>query len=247
MIINFQPVCEESFRFPPMPIKHRLPEWYKNTPVYTDGFESYEKFFAERKQFDSPFTIKKCMPVLDYLTSGYLLSFITDCFIDPNPKMVEQETDNIKNFSWFTPDNNTNVIANYHIHNQCPVHINNNRHHYIKFGLPWSIKTPPGYSSLIYQPYYEFESRIKLFPAIVDTDSLDSILSVPGYINSKEAFMIEAGSPLVAVFPFKRDEWVMKLDNKIKNDSESNFSKYFKFKFPIEIYKKFIHNKKKYN
>lgn len=238
--ISFLPISQEAKLFPPIPSKFKLPEWYKKMPIINDRYNTIDNFYKENEA-SSPFTVKKCMPVFDYLTSGYLMSYISDVYIDP----LKTE-DNINNFIWKTPSSHTNVITGEHNYGQCPVSINGSKYHYIKLGLPWRIKTPPGYSSFIYQPYYQFQNKLNLFPAIVDTDSLDVSFNIPGYINSKEPFNIKAGDPLVVIFPFKREKWKMKIEDKIYDNETSTFVKYLKINF-FEIYKNYFHSKKRYD
>lgn len=242
MKIEFHPKNEVSKNFPPTPIKFKLPEWYKNLDVNLEMFDSLEDFFSKELPMTStPFSIKKCIPVLDYLTSGYMVPFISDIFINP------LEADGYKNYTWKSPYGDTNAVnKDGHPHHQCPVTINNNKHHYIKFSLQWVIKTPPGYSCLLYQPFYEFQNNITFLPAIVDTDTYDECINIIGYINANKPFMIKAGDPLMAVFPFKRDEWKMEIKDKIVDIHKSKYFNFSKYKF-FGIYKDFFHSKKKYN
>jgi hypothetical protein len=52
--------------YPPVPASKIIPEWYKNIPVAL----SKDPGFIDN---DGVPSIKRCMPVLDYLTSGYIL------------------------------------------------------------------------------------------------------------------------------------------------------------------------------
>jgi hypothetical protein len=93
------------------------------------------------------------------------------------------------------------------------------------------VKTPPGYSCLFIQPFYNFKHEWLLFPAIVDTDRHDVAVHFPGYTRSKEKTVIEEGQPLMQVIPFKRDEWKMSTNlqetTKSKLDSEHNYQNTF--------------------
>jgi hypothetical protein len=242
MNIDFFPVSEESKIYPPKPVKFNLPEWYKS--LETLDFTSLDDFFSKHRYKTSdlnPHTVKKCVPVLDYLTSGYLLSFVSDVFVSPN-----ESKDGIKGFSWNTPGSTTDVISDGHPHGQCPISINNSKHHYIKFGPSWAIKTPPGYSCLFYQPFYEFQSNFRLFPAIVDTDSFDSTINFPGYLTTNKSFMIKSGDPLMVVLPFKRDDWKMNIHNDLHNMKNTLFMRKLATKF-FDVYKDVFHSKKRFD
>lgn len=241
MNIDFYPYTEIAKFHPPKPVKHKLPDWFKQTPVIGEKYSSYDDFFNRMDSNNlSPFTIKKCIPVLDYLTSGYLLSYVSDAHIEIT------EHDGVIGYNWKTPSPEANVLLGHHHHAQCPVSLEGSKFHYIKMGLSWSVRTPPGYSCFFYQPHYDFNNNLKILPAIIDTDKHDSFISIPGYITAKKSFMINAGDPFVVVFPFKRDEWNMKIHDKLINFDDSNFAKILKFKF-FEIYKDFFHSKKRFN
>jgi hypothetical protein len=244
MKIKFTPSTDIAANFPPVPIKHRLPDWYKGVEVYSNIFNSTEDFFDKNSPYEPgsvPFTVKKCIPVLDYLTSGYLIPFCSDIFIKPT------EEDGFKSYKWASPYVESNAVDEHgHPHRQCPISINNHKHHYIKFSLQWAIKTPPGYSTLLYQPFYEFQNKISLFPAIVDTDKYDNIVNIPGYVNTDKSFMIKAGDPFMVAFPFKREEWKMDIDKDLFKENKTEFYKLKLYKF-FGIYKDFFHSKKKYN
>lgn len=248
MNIDFYPVNEAAKLFPPKPIKFELPSWYKNLSTFVGKYDSKENYLNVNLGGDvkslTPFTVKKCIPVLDYLTSGYIFYTSSDIFIRQNT-----DEHGVKGFNWQTPDVDSGLIDIHssHPHSQCPVSIGGTRYHYIKFGLSWRIKTPPGYSCLVYQPNYNFEEKFRLFPAIIDTDSFDSTFNIPGYVLHPEPFLLKAGSPLVTIFPFKRDEWKMNIkDDVYHNNQVSSFFKISRNKF-FEVYRDFFHNKKKYD
>ena len=55
------------------------------------------------------------------------------------------------------------------------VHIDGVKKGYYKVTLPWRIKTPQGYSSLISEspPLLRFKNDYTVMPAIIDTDEYD--------------------------------------------------------------------------
>ena len=116
MNIDFYPFLELAKFHPPKPVKHRLPEWYKNTPVYGEHFNSLLDFQEKVnnddnfKDYNSPFTIKKCIPVLDYLTSGYLFFHLTDSYIEVI------DINGIQGFNWKTPSREAGILYSGHNH-----------------------------------------------------------------------------------------------------------------------------------
>jgi hypothetical protein len=54
--------------FPPKPAIKEVPDWYKNTPEYIT-----EEGKKKDHKHGTPHTVKKCMPVFDSMTAGYIL------------------------------------------------------------------------------------------------------------------------------------------------------------------------------
>ena len=108
---------------------------------------------------------------------------------------------------------------------------------YYKFKLPWRIETPKGYSTLFFQPYYNFTKDFSIMPFILDTDLYDlSNLEFPCII--KNEVDIKPGQPLVQFIPFKRDSWTHSLHlGKEETSSKMNF-------FLFDMYKRAFHQKK---
>ena len=190
--------------FSPKPAKKVIPEWYKNLDMT-----------STQGMFLNNLTVKNCVPVSDMLTSGYIIfnSWETDLKHLATPNMVNSPAGKVEQkIKWRTGtgmDDHSNPHVLTHAYHQCPVKPNGFETDFFKIINEWTIKTPPGYSCLIMQPFYFFESRYTMLPAIVDTDSHTAPVHFTGYLNTKETVTIPAGHPLVQVIPFKRDTWTM--------------------------------------
>lgn len=202
------------------PIKNNLPEWYKNLPV---EYETANIEYYIQNPEASNKTIKACKPVLDYLTSGYIIKANHTVLL----KNIPFNRDN-ENFSYYATNRNS---VYHHKHSQCPIKIEGKNKTYIKLDFGWRVKTPKGYSTLFYQPYYSnFEKKFDLFPAIVDTDLHDNRVLFPGWIaNHYEEIEIQPGDPVMCVFPFKRDEWKMKIT--VQKEPESIINRFLTNKY----------------
>ena len=104
--------------------------------------------------------------------------------------------------------------------------------------MPWHVKTPPGYSSLIIAPFYQFIGDHTVMPAIIDTDEYDhSQINLPLYLNKTEA-SFKPGQPFAQIIPFKRDDWSHTLSFKEPTtSSKMNL-------FLHNMYKRAFHQKK---
>ena len=121
------------------------------------------------------------------------------------------------------------------------------KHDYFKVWCQWGIRTPPGYSCLTTQPFYQKEDRFTLFPAIVDTDKDNETIGFIGYLNPKyEHIKIEAGTPIMNIFPFKREDWKMKIVDKNKSKKDNKFDIY-KGAFFANVYRNFYWSKKRFD
>lgn len=225
-------IPEEYF---PQPADKIIPDWYKN-------LESY--LTKEKKPTgngESASTIKRCMPVFDAMTSGYIIFspsdvWISQIYIDNNL----QET--FPNYEWA----NFNMIE-FHDAKQVKGYPKGSEHKiaYPKWMNPWAIKTPPGYSCLFVQPFHR-DSEFTILPGIVDTDKYDTPVNFPFILNDiKFEGLIPAGTPIAQVIPFKRDLWEMEFGNEKDVISATNTFLKIRTKF-FDGYKNMYRQNKQY-
>jgi hypothetical protein len=199
MNIEFVTNNSLALDYAPIPAKKMLPDWYKNLSDHcVDKEYINDAYYHHVNEISSTKTIRGCVPVLDYLTSGYIIRAHSQLLI--TPKLIDVD---LESFWW----KSSNTVLDTHNHIQCPIKIDGVKKTYMKYENCWGIKLPKGYSCLFYQPHYFLEKRFVLFPAIVDCDEYNNPVSFSGYMSSKESFYINPGDPIVAVFPFKRDDW----------------------------------------
>lgn len=234
-IIKFIPVSEEAKLNPPEPAKFNLPSWYKDLPTTMGDAKFTAEYYLNSAI--TPFTIKKCIPILDYLTNGYVLKFPYDVLV------TQIESNGTKGFLWKSSMTDKNVVQ-YHVHQQCPAHFVDGVNTFIKFSSDWIVETPAGYSCLFYHPFFEENTHVTIFPSVVDTDVYDKSLNFPAYITTKEKeFFIKAGDPMVCVFPFKRENWKMKIEDKTVDENKSKMATLDRT-YLEGAYRRFMHSKK---
>jgi hypothetical protein len=202
--IKFYPFNQETVDFTPAPqpaYKH-LPDWYKLQP----GYIGDEKTFLSRGMSSS--TVKRCMPMYDVISSGYMIYFPCDIFIDAtNPeKLLYSVPEGVKSIK--------NTLFSFHSEQQVSHYPRETDmyHKEIFRILPfWSAGTDKGYSCLFTQPFHREPAPFKLFSAVIDTDNYisDGFLSM--YIKKDFRGTIERGTPLAQIIPFKRDSYEMSL------------------------------------
>lgn len=224
--IKFTPTQKIVEKYYPEPASKHIPNWYKTLESYIGG---------ERKPNGNGVTsatIKKCMPVFDAISAGYLILLPADIYVS------------IKDGSPYYEWANHNLI-NFHPIMQAPNHPQANGLAYPKFTNLWGIETPKGYSTLFVQPFHR-ESPFTILPGIVDTDKYTSPVNFPFVMNNPSfEGLIEAGTPIAQVIPFKRDGWKMKLGGKKDIEKIASVDSQLKSGF-FDRYKRFFRSNKEY-
>jgi hypothetical protein len=102
-------------------------------------------------------------------------------------------------------------VLTQHNHFQVQGHPENNLGHQLKIENPWLIKTEPGYSCMVLPPLHR-DNQLVILSGIVDTDKYYEKINLP--FNLKDKYfegMIEAGTPIAQVIPFKRESYEMEI------------------------------------
>jgi hypothetical protein len=179
--------------FPPKPAVKEVPDWYRDTSEYIGN-----EVKKVPNDGSSSHTIKKCMPVFDAITSGYILYTQVDV-------QVTQQ-DNLPYYSWASQH-----AIDFHPIVQAPLHPLKNEAPYPKWMNPYAIATPPGYSVLFTQPMHR-ESVFTILEGVVDTDQYKAPVNFPFVLNDvKWEGIIPAGTPMAQIIPFKRESWKHKI------------------------------------
>lgn len=239
MKIEFYTDDARALEYPPIPAKKLIPDWYKdmNEHVFDSRYKDDMKFQIMNEFTNGIGTVKTCVPVRDYMTSGYIIRANVQSLITP-----EVTSDGSKIF-WAKHAGGPLKIEQ-HSHMQCPIKVNGYNNVYMKYPNSWRIRVPKGYSCLFYQPKFFFEERYSLFPGIVDCDDYEGeAINFPGVINTDKSFYIEPGDPIMAVFPFRRDDW----ESVVRPMTEAEWKKPSAVRtFLHSGYKRLFHKKKKY-
>ena len=246
-IIKFTDTMGVPEEYRPKPADRFVPDWYKNL----------ESYIGEAKKPDgnggTTSTIKRCMPVFDAITTGYILSTHVDVWVKQVPQVPEEALQNenvdVSTFptqpfyEWPSLE-----PLGFHPIRQAPEHPGKGAHQlsYPKWTNPWSIKTPPGYSVLFVQPMHR-ESIFTILPGVVDTDQYSAPVNFPFTLNEADKFegLIPAGTPIAQVIPFKRDSWQMQLGTVEDFNEQAKVSIKLKTKF-FDSYKTQYRQSKEY-
>jgi len=223
--ITFTNVLGLDF-FPPKPAVKEVPEWYKNTPEYVSD--------QGKKIVDNnmPHTIKKCIPVFDAITAGYIFYTQVDVQVS--------EVNDLPYYDW-----SDQGAIDFHPIVQAPLHPARNEAPYPKWVNPYAITTPPGYSVLFTQPMHR-ESVFTILDGIVDTDTYKAPVNFPFVLNDvKWEGIIPAGTPMAQVIPFKRESWEHKIGSDKERQEQDRVTRKLKTLF-FNSYKRQFWSRKEY-
>lgn len=185
-----------------VPRSKNIPKWYKDAESWTGGDDK-----PHIENYSSNRGVKLCVPFLDSLRSGYDIPLWTDI-------QVEDDGHGGKKISWMhvpdpvylrDPNNNKTIPTPTGHVSDAPM----------TWVLPFYIKTPPGYSCIISHPINRFDLPFTTYTGIVDTDTTLYPGFAPFYLKSDFTGIIKRGTPIMTVFPFKRDNWKSERDDSI--------------------------------
>jgi hypothetical protein len=189
-ILSYEP-CLKHYQNPIVPAKSLIPEWYKKIPQWYDN-----KIFDKQKGFVP--TVKQCVPLLDSLALGYLIKLPYDVFIkDENGFPLISWPTGVKNPPRVRPE-----IAHENL---------------VPFGhapmeFTWnycvSYMVPKGYSILFTHPINRNDLPFTTISGVIDGEmAMYAHGNVPFYIKQGFEGVIEQGTPIAQLIPFRQENW----------------------------------------
>lgn len=182
-------LCErrdEGVIAPPVPAKSALPDWFKRLPAIDK---------TARSVSNSGITVKRCMPFLDAMTTGWILPLAATV------RMQVRDGGSVVDTGWEFD----RVMVSNHGQHQVAGHPKEPRPP-CKFHNYWSIRTPPGWSCLFVPPLNRHGQPFECVAGVVDTDTYAAHIHFPFFVTAQDGLhVIEKGTPLVQVIPFRRE------------------------------------------
>jgi hypothetical protein len=208
----------EGSIFPaPVPAATLLPEWWKQEApfIVSEKNPHGKKFIVENGNANTSF--KKCTPMLDGLTSGYILQLPADVQIS--------QIDGQPAITW-----RTRMISLFELHGGTSDKVVSPAGYsrsVFKYRNTWIPQTPKGYSVLVTQPYGYHDSPFYAIPAIIDSDRSKLEIAAPVWVQKGFEGIVEKGTPMLQIIPFKRENWIMEIDgykgNEYQIEEDKNF------------------------
>jgi hypothetical protein len=198
MNINFKARSKTEFeiQLKPYPAVKQLPKWFTDASPYAPlpNYPQDNKLHFRNRNANT--TYKKCVPLLDSLSAGYIVPLWADV-------MIEQEG-GFPEIYWKT--HSDIFLLHGQFSREIPAPEGYDQVVY-KYNNCWIPQTPKGYSCLITSPFGYNNLPFHAVPAIVDTDSSTLELIFPMWVKKGFEGIVEKGTPMVQIIPFKRENW----------------------------------------
>jgi hypothetical protein len=212
----------------PLPAKKFLPQWYKDSET-TISTENGEEVAG----------LKKCVPFLDALLSGYMLTTPVDIF-------VSKKKDGSVDIRWNSSGAFVDFVAERKglLGHKIPRPAGHHPNH-LAFRGVWGLKTPRGWSTLVVHPLNRHDLPFTITSGIMDSDRYSTSGNIPFFIKQDFVGVIPAVTPFAQLIPIKRASW-----RSIKNDKGISFLEDLQGTMVRALnksYKKFFWVKKDYN
>ena len=169
----------------PVPVRDFLPNWFRKLPAVDPRKVAPD---------DTGLTVKRCMPFLDAMTTGWVLPLAADIRLEigDGGRRVDAGLDFDR--TMFS-NHGVHQVRGYPRDDRPPCKFHNHR----------TIETPPGWSCLFVNPLNRPTGVFEIVSGVVDTDVYVSEVHFPFFaVGNDGLHAIKRGSPLVQVIPFRR-------------------------------------------
>ena len=172
----------------PRPAFKEIPEWFRNLAPFRKDLPVNQNSSA-----------KRCVPLLDAMTAGYILPLPLDV-------VVYHEGGKLR-YQWaHGPEIGFQTLWQVGDHKR----VTDEYEAVPKFPNPWAVETPRGYSCLYVPPLNADDNVFDIFSAVVDTDTYNQQGTLPFLLRDPNwEGLIPAGTPMAQVIPFRRDSYRM--------------------------------------
>lgn len=186
----------------PKPAKAVLPDWFRKLPPVA------REYLGAR---DNALTVKRCMPFLDALTTGWIIPLAAEVRLEIGDGGRKVD------FGW---EFDRTMVSNHSPH-QVAGHPRDAMPP-CKFHNFWTIRTPPGWSCLFVPPLNRPNGVFEIVAGIVDTDTYASPIHFPFFaIGGDGVHVIDKGTPVAQVIPFRRDAAALDADIRAERPGEA--------------------------
>jgi hypothetical protein len=180
----------------PFPASDAIPDWWRAMPPFQPSINNPDGKKMIIENGSSNASPKKCVPMLDAMTSGYII-----------PLWADVQVRQVHGKPYITWRVKREVFT---LHGAMAEKVERPEGYssdVLKFLNPWRVETSPGYSILVTQPFGYRKTPLQAIPAVIDSDKSTLELLPPMWIKEGFEGIIEKGTPMVQITPFKRENW----------------------------------------
>ncbi len=193
---------DEGILAPPRPARDFMPDWFKRLPAVDK---------AHLTPKNNGLTVKRCMPFLDAMTTGWILP------LGATVRLEIADGGKTVNAGW----DFDRVMVSYHGKHQVAGHPHLPRPP-SKFHNYWTIRTPPGWSCLFTPPLNRASPVFEIASGVVDTDQYVSPIHFPFFATADDGlYVLEKGTPLVQVIPFRRTDTALSAEIRAETQDDA--------------------------
>lgn len=186
----------------PAPARAYMPDWFRKLPPVDESVAS---------ETNTGLTIKRCMPFLDAMTAGWLITLPATVRLNVSDggRLVEAGWDFDRELVSF---HGAHQVRGNPMGDRPPC----------KFINFWTISTPPGWSCLFVPPLNRPNGIFEVVAGVVDTDTYRSPVHFPFFVTGGDGlYTIEKGSPMVQVIPFRRETSLIEAEIRAETPAEA--------------------------
>ena len=212
---------------PPKPARSFVPDWYRKADRFIGGKMQLREGGINKD-------LKLCLPFLDALTSGYCLELNCDLLVERDSRGI--------NFFWHEEPQPIETRPK-DMAKTLPTPSGHDSDLYA-WRTVWAAITPLGYSAIYTHPLNRFDLPFTTTSGVMDTDFYHNGGQIPFFLKEGFTGVIEAGTPIVQIIPFKRESWQHEIAD--TNSKILEPKKYSVQKHLFGGYKKLFWQKKEY-
>jgi hypothetical protein len=190
------PVELEGKLPPPVPASLGLPDWLKTMP--TKAFSSINLREEE--------TVKRCPPVVDAMTTGFLIPLICDLKVENGEITWDNELP-----SSGALDFPRSPVGFHDAGQVTGTPLFDADRFVIKFHNLWTVEAPEGYAVYFTHPANRFDLPFTTLSGLVDCDSYsDTWIHFPAHWHDTGfTGTLPRGTPIAQCIPVKRENWIV--------------------------------------
>jgi len=206
-----------------------IPDWYKKAEA---------SYIDENGQPQGG--LKVCIPYLDAMTSGYMLTTPVNIYVNENNKDTAE-----LQIRWDGPPFLQEFIKerSHKSGATMPRPAAHYPNHLVWQGY-WTIRTPKNYSLMFTHPLNRHDLPFTTMSGFVDSDKFFASGNIPFFIKQDFVGIIPAGTPIAQLIPIKRDSWTSVVNDKSLADKDFQHASYLTNK--DTSYKKRFWQRKRY-